>query len=193
MATIIWITFLAIAVLGRVLIQYRMTGDHGIRPAKRISNVATKISSSLFILSFLAITILVLLDELGLLIASTPNQNWSHLFGLALSLFGLLVIVTSQYQMGASWRLGLDQNETTKLVTTGLYSYVRNPIYSGVIIFCVGLFAILPSVYMLVACLVGYISLEMQVRQQEEPYLKKIHGEKYEEYLRTTGRYFPNF
>ncbi len=149
--------------------QYKMTGDHGIRPAKRTSDIATKISSSLFILSFLSISILVILDEFGLLIASASNQNWNHLFGLPMSLIGLLVIVTSQYQMGASWRLGLDQNETTKLVTTSLFSYVRNPIYSGVIIFCVGLFAMLPSIYMLIACLVGYTSIEMQARQQEEP------------------------
>ena len=41
----------------------------------------------------------------------------------------LLWISVAQYQMSNSWRVGIDENNKTELITKGLFSYSRNPIF----------------------------------------------------------------
>ena len=96
--------------------------------------------------------------------------------------------------MGATWRFGVDESERTDLVTSGLYSIARNPIYTGVFLFGIGLLVLLPHVYMLFFLLLAYLSIELQVRFVEEPHLHRhMHGAAYEKYVNKTGRYFPRF
>ena len=95
--------------------------------------------------------------------------------------------------MGAAWRFGVDETERTDLVTSGLYSLVRNPIYSGVFLFCIGLLVLLPHIYMLFFLILAYSSIELQVRFVEEPHLHRLHGAMYEQYASHAGRYFPRF
>ena len=93
--------------------------------------------------------------------------------------------------MGTAWRIGVDEDEETDLITHGLYSYVRNPIYTGVILFGLGLLFFIPHVYMLLALYLGYLSIELHVRYTEEPYLILLHGSIYENYAKKVNRYVP--
>ena len=113
------------------------------------------------------------------------------MLGAAISLAGIALMIVSQYQMGAAWRFGVDPAEKTDLVTGGLYAFVRNPIYSGVFLFCIGLLVLLPHILMLIFLATAWLSIELQVRFVEEPHLRRLHGAAYEEYARQTGRYFP--
>jgi protein-S-isoprenylcysteine O-methyltransferase Ste14 len=54
------------------------------------------------------------------------------LTGLLLAAAGVLLIAVAQRQMGASFRIGIDDARTA-LVSQGLFSRVRNPIYSGLL------------------------------------------------------------
>ena len=53
--------------------------------------------------------------------------------GLILIHLSLLWISVAQYQMSNSWRIGIDENNKTELITKGLFSYSRNPIFLGMI------------------------------------------------------------
>lgn len=55
------------------------------------------------------------------------------IIGLILIHFSLLWISVAQYQMSNSWRIGIDENNKTELITKGLFSYSRNPIFLGMI------------------------------------------------------------
>ena len=65
--------------------------------------------------------------------------------GLILIHLSLLWISVAQYQMSNSWRIGIDENNKTELITKGLFSYSRNPIFLGMIISVTGIFFILPN------------------------------------------------
>lgn len=67
------------------------------------------------------------------------------IIGLILIHLSLLWISVAQYQMSNSWRIGIDENNKTKLITKGLFSYSRNPIFLGMIISVTGMFFILPN------------------------------------------------
>ena len=93
--------------------------------------------------------------------------------------------------MGTSWRIGVDHEERTDLVTTGPFALVRNPIFSAMIPTALGLVLLVPS-WVAILGFVGLIAaLELQVRVVEEPYLLKAHGDRYADYARRVGRFVP--
>lgn len=189
MASTLLVLFLVFAVAGRVAMQYKITGNHGIRTIKRTSTTMAVISGILLLVSFASIFTFTLLEAIGILEPSfTPNQSISSI-GIITSLIGMVLTMVSQYQMGSSWRIGVDEAEKTEWVTSGIYSSIRNPIYSGVMLFCFGLLLILPDIYMLLSLALVYAGIELNVRHVEEPYLLWLHGDAFKGYMNNSGRY----
>ena len=107
--------------------------------------------------------------------------------GLILIHLSLLWISVAQYQMSNSWRMGIYENNKTELITKGLFSYSRNPIFLGMIISVTGIFFILPNAITFFLMLSTYIVIQIQIRLEEE-FLEKQHGEQYLIYKQTTKR-----
>ncbi len=191
MALLMIALFLIVAVAGRIAIQYRITGDHGVRPSLSSSSKISKFSSILIIAAFLGASFLSVLSFIQAIQVNSLFGIWGIVTGAIICLTGITITSVSQQQMGKDWRLGVDEKEITGLVTHGLYSRVRNPIYSGVMVFGIGLFVLMPIPSMLVILLAGYISIELHVRVVEEPHLKKLHGKAFLDYMQQTGRYIP--
>ena len=76
----------------------------------------------------------------------------------------LLWISVAQYQMSNSWRIGIDENNKTELITKGLFSYSRNPIFLGMIISVAGIFFILPNALTFFLILSTYIVIQIQIK-----------------------------
>ena len=190
MAVILSGTFLLLAVIGRVIIQIHQTGNHGIRFANPVTEPVAAIAGTMFLLSFSLSILFIALDHLGVwqLERLEIVSNFS-VFAVAIGYFGILIILLAQWQMRDEWRIGVDQNEKTALVTHGLYSRSRNPIYFGIFLYWVGLAGALPHPIILILGLVCWASIEVIVRNVEEPYLRRLHGSDYEKYLEQTNRY----
>lgn len=108
--------------------------------------------------------------------------------GWALLLVSLGWTVVAQTQMGKSWRIGIDQKNKTNLVTSGLFSMSRNPIFLGMRLSMFGLVLLRPNAVTVAAALVADVLIQIQVRLEED-FLRKQHGAKYEEYLGRTRRW----
>ena len=93
--------------------------------------------------------------------------------------------------MGVSWRIGVDESEKTELVTHGMFSLSRNPIYFGMLLVGLGFVVLVPHVYMVICYVLAFVGINLQVRTIEEPHLKRVFGEEYAEYYKKTNRYFP--
>ena len=104
---------------------------------------------------------------------------------LALS---LLWIIAAQYQMGSSWRIGIDTKSQTALVTNGIFGLSRNPIFLGMRVGLLGLFLVLPNALTLAVLLLGGVLMQVQVRL-EEAHLRSMHGKAYETYLASVRRW----
>ena len=157
----------------------------------RTAPKTAKCACVLLITSFMAIFIISFIEATGTIRPQIHLGESGNIIGAAISLAGITIMVIAQWQMGAAWRFGVDESEQTDLVTRGLYSLVRNPIYSGVFLFGIGLLVLLPHVYMLFFLILTYSSIELQVRFVEEPHLRHLHGAMYEQYAAHAGRYFP--
>lgn len=158
-------------------------------PSQRFFNIMTKVLTAYIVL-------MIALHESGIQYYSlfsrfVPLERTEvDIFGFLLGIIGLALCGYAQIRMGASWRVGIDEERRTDLVTSGLYRYIRNPTYLGLFILCAGVWFIWPTWTITVFVLVFYLMLEVQVRCEEE-FLEKVHGEKYREYLQRTKRYIP--
>lgn len=111
--------------------------------------------------------------------------------GLGLMAMGLVITLLAQSAMGASWRIGVNETERTQLITTGLFAWVRNPIFTGMGTFGAGLVLLWPNVASLASLALLMLGVELQVRFVEEPYLRALHGEAWLSWARRVGRFLP--
>ena len=114
-----------------------------------------------------------------------------HVIGIALAAAGGLTLFLAQLGMGESWRVGVNEEERTDLVTAGWFSLVRNPIYSAMILGLLGFALMVPTWLGFVAVVVTGLGLELQVRAVEEPYLIRTHGDEFRDYASRVGRFVP--
>jgi protein-S-isoprenylcysteine O-methyltransferase Ste14 len=183
----------AVLTLGvRVLIQLRTTGETGLIGLRGGAGVLDWLSGILFIggmaMGVLSVT-LVLQGSLGTIdaIDSTPL----NVIGIVLAAAGGTAVFLAQLGMGASWRIGVSEDQDTDLVITGWFSLVRNPIYSAMIVGWTGFALLVPTWLSIAAVFVISAALELQVRSVEEPYLIRTHGEPYRAYAARVGRFLP--
>jgi len=119
-----------------------------------------------------------------------PGHDGLGLIGAALMLVGLVLMVTAQLGLGASWRIGIEEGAQPGLVTDGLYRYSRNPIYLAFFIAMLG-YTLLIATVLSLALLVGtYFGTRHQIAAEEE-YLERTYGEAYRAYARRVGRFVP--
>ena len=111
--------------------------------------------------------------------------------GLVLALTGFAATLAGQAGMGASWRIGVDPEERTDLVTTGVFAYVRNPIFTAMALAQFGMVLLIPTWISAAAMVALIAAVELQVRAVEEPYLRLVHGDAYAAYAARTGRFVP--
>ncbi|MGL4631963.1 MAG: methyltransferase family protein [Leadbetterella sp.] len=107
--------------------------------------------------------------------------------GLAIIHLALLWISIAQIQMSTSWRIGIDEANKTELVTRGVFSISRNPIFLGMILSVLGLFLILPNALTFCLTVTTYIVIQIQIRLEEE-FLERQHGKDYVMYKLRTKR-----
>jgi protein-S-isoprenylcysteine O-methyltransferase Ste14 len=111
--------------------------------------------------------------------------------GGGLLMFGGLVwLVAAQLELGASWRIGIDEDARPGLVTSGLYRICRNPIYLGLLLVVAGYALMLPTLLSLVLLPGFYIGIRQQT-SAEEAWLLRTYGDAYRDYARRVGRLVP--
>ncbi|WP_246998396.1 methyltransferase family protein [Halosolutus gelatinilyticus] len=110
-----------------------------------------------------------------------------------LSLFsGVLLYVHTAFQFGSEGEgTPSPTDEPDELVTGGIYSYTRNPMYIGVLLVILGQALRRRSLSILwwaVGCWIGFHN---RVIRFEEPHLVEKHGEAYERYRERVPRWLP--
>jgi len=121
---------------------------------------------------------------LPILQLANPTINY---IGLALLFISLVWTVIAQTNMQNSWRIGIDTETKTELVTSGLFAISRNPIFFGMIITLLGAFLATPNALTALLLILGYILIQIQIRLEEE-FLTKEHGQKYLKYKQKVRR-----
>lgn len=119
------------------------------------------------------------------------GTSLGHVAGIVLTIIGIAGTLWAQLAMGASWRVGVDHETRTELVSRGPFRFVRNPIFTWMTFASAGLVLLTPNVVAIASLMALLVALEVQVRAVEEPYLLRTHGESYRRYAAATGRFVP--
>ncbi|MFD2368384.1 methyltransferase family protein [Pseudoduganella sp. GCM10020061] len=96
--------------------------------------------------------------------------------------------IVAQFQMGRSWRIGIDRAHATGLVTNGLFAVSRNPVFLAMRLCLFSLVLIRPNALTAGLWLVGDVLMQFQVRL-EEAFLRERHGAAYDSYCSRVRRW----
>ena len=119
------------------------------------------------------------------------HSPWIQITGTVIAVLGIATTVYAQLDMGDSWRIGVDKSEKTALVRNGVFGWVRNPIFTAMMTFGLGIALMTPNLLALIGFVLLVVTIELQVRTVEEPYLLATHGDAYRDYLAGVGRFVP--
>ncbi|GAA2431699.1 isoprenylcysteine carboxylmethyltransferase family protein [Actinomadura vinacea] len=190
-ALIIYLVWALLAFGLRSLVQWRRTGDAGFRGAGLAPGSVQWWARIAFIAALLIGAAGPIADLAGLRPLGPLDGSIVRGAGLVLALLGVAATLAAQMSMGASWRIGVDENERTALVTTGAFALARNPIFTAMMLTAAGLAAMVPNVVSISGAVLTVAAIEAQVRAVEEPYLRRVHGEDYHRYAAAVGRFLP--
>jgi protein-S-isoprenylcysteine O-methyltransferase Ste14 len=109
------------------------------------------------------------------LVAWTPVK----LMGAVIAGVGAALLVVARLQLGASFSVKAKAN---KLVTTGLYSKIRNPIYVFGALTMLGMAIVLGNWVLVVLVVVVLVPLQVYRARKEDAVLAAAFGEEYERY-----------
>jgi protein-S-isoprenylcysteine O-methyltransferase Ste14 len=118
---------------------------------------------------------------------------WTLLFGCIVPLvFGIQALRTrgkpTENREGDPSLLAFEK--TTTLVTTGIYHYIRHPLYSSLFLLAWGIFFKLPSWVGLILALIATVFLLLTAKADETE-CTKFFGPAYQDYMKKTKMFIP--
>ena len=78
-----------------------------------------------------------------------------------------------------------------ELVTTGVYAYVRNPVYSAFMFVCTGVLLIYGNLVLLVLPIIFWGFMTVLMKLTEEKWLENLYGKEYVQYRQRVNRCIP--
>ena len=106
-----------------------------------------------------------------------------HVLGIILIVIGVAIRILAWIQIPNTHRIGT-------LVTTGIYSRTRNPIYLAFMLIIVGVAFLFPGLLTLIWLVIGIMVLYGLARVEERD-LEKVYGNEYLDYKRGVPLFLP--
>ena len=175
----------------RSWVQYRRTGSTGFRGISA-GGLTERVAGIGFVVALIVAVSAPILQETKVVEPLRMlSAVWVQTVGIVVATAGIAATVYAQLDMGDSWRIGVDVNETTTLVHTGVFGRIRNPIYTAMFTFGIGIVLVTPNLVAGAGLILLIATIELQVRRVEEPYLLRTHGDAYRAYTASVGRFIP--
>lgn len=112
-----------------------------------------------------------------------------RVIGCIITAVGILAFIMSVVQMKDNWRAGVQREEKTNLVTTGIYSISRNPAFLGFDLMYIGILFTFFNWHLCFATSFVLVFFHLQIVNVEEDFLIEAFGQEYMEYKKKVCRY----
>ena len=119
--------------------------------------------------------------------------EWIGWLGSLLFLMATWLLYRSHADLGKNWTPVIGVRETHSLVTTGIYKYIRHPMYAAHILWSVAQIMMLPNWIAGFSFIIVMIPHYFLRVDKEENMMIEQFGEEYHQYKQKTGRVFPRF
>ena len=126
-----------------------------------------------------------------LLIPQSMASWWPYLqiLGATISALGLLLSLIAAFNLGKNLTPLPCPKVDAQLIQTGLYHFIRHPMYSGVLAVACGWVLIYPYVLVLIYLVALFIFFELKARREERWLKEKFPT--YSEYCRQVKKFIP--
>jgi protein-S-isoprenylcysteine O-methyltransferase Ste14 len=123
--------------------------------------------------------------------ANYSFHAWQAAWGAAIFLAALWLFYRTHEDLGRNWSVTLEVREQHTLVTDGVYSRVRHPMYSAFWLWALAQALLLPNWIAGPAGLVGFGTLFAFRVHEEEQMMIDLFGDEYRRYMERTARIVP--
>jgi protein-S-isoprenylcysteine O-methyltransferase Ste14 len=111
--------------------------------------------------------------------------------GAGLLLLGLSTLLVAKVQVGSVAGSAVPGEQ--ELATHGLFSRVRNPAFTGMLVAVAGMLVMVPTALSTLSAILMVVAAHLHVRAVHEPALARVHGVDYVGYAGRVGRFLPRF
>ena len=136
--------------------------------------------------------LLPILQIISILFYSGGAHWLLQIAGVIVESFGVVVFVISVTEMKDNWRAGVQREDKTNLVTSGIYSISRNPAFLGFDLMYIGILLTSFNWFLCFATAFAVCLFHLQIVNVEEDFLLETFGQEYLEYKRKVCRYLGN-
>lgn len=162
--------------------------------SRKIRNLFTPIGAFFYALLIFSFVVVALQTDRLLGINDIFSRTLSIILALPIFSFALFLLGWSVLNFFRAKGTPVPFNPPARLVTTGPYAYMRNPMLTGIFALLFGFGVLLGSVSLLVVFTPLFILINVwELKVIEEPELIKRLGEDYIEYRKRTPMFFPRF
>jgi protein-S-isoprenylcysteine O-methyltransferase Ste14 len=119
-----------------------------------------------------------------------PDISWISAVGAALVCFGIAFAIWARYHIGRYWSSTVSLRADHQLIRTGPYSWIRHPIYTGILLALAGT-ALAVGRYRAVLGLAIMFAGFVWKAKREEDLLSTEFGPAFQEHKRLTGFFLP--
>jgi protein-S-isoprenylcysteine O-methyltransferase Ste14 len=116
------------------------------------------------------------------------RSSASETAGAVLTVCALGLLITALRHMGRSWRIGIDAQSREHLVTRGVFSISRNPIFLAIDLIALAAFLISGALFFLISGVLVLAGIHVQILR-EERFLGTACGDEYGRYRSRVHRY----
>ncbi|MBI4096811.1 MAG: isoprenylcysteine carboxylmethyltransferase family protein [Candidatus Levybacteria bacterium] len=115
-----------------------------------------------------------------------------QVIGFCISLIGILIAVAGRKELGANWTHAREYQVKRRheLVETGIYRYIRHPIYTGFAVYLIGAELVAKSWLVIPIVLIAFSGAYIQGKREEKLLLAHF-GKQYKQYMRRSKMLIP--
>ena len=160
---------------------------------KTTQRLEPAVSRILRVLAFLIVIVLLSTTRIPLswlYLQLWPVGLWPFWLGAAVTVAGLLFAVWAREHLGRNWSRSVTIKQDHELITTGPYSLVRHPIYTGILAGFLGTAIALSQVRGVMVVVLIFLVFWAKLRLEEE-WMRSQFGETYATYIRHTAALVP--
>ena len=180
---VVWISFL-------LYWQIVWAKAHGAKTTQRLEPASSRILRTLTFVIAIALLSIPRMPVRWLYRELWPQGLWSFWIGAAVTIAGLLFAVWARVHLGTNWSRSVTIKQDHELITSGPYTLVRHPIYTGILTGFLGTAIALSQVRGFIAFVLVFLALRSKFRMEEE-WMRSQFGETYATYAHQTAALVP--
>ncbi|HIH62344.1 MAG TPA: isoprenylcysteine carboxylmethyltransferase family protein [Methanobacteriales archaeon] len=177
------IVFVAIVMIGRIFSSIHRKTDK----IKTIKNIFSDYTALIILIIQMIFISLPIIEYY--LVKNDINPIISGIGGLTI-FTGFLISFFANKEIGTNWSASIEKDNSQKLITSGIYKYIRHPLYFSGLLILLGTVIYFQSWWSSTVLIPFYLLVNWRIKHEEDN-LIKFFGNEYRQYMRKTKKIIP--